>query len=89
VEPEQPESSIDPAFPPERRKQEAEATKAEAEARKTAYEASREALSLGILTLSVLAGMALIAAGMITAELWLTPFGVSLLLAGQARRGSR
>ncbi len=69
--------------------QEAEAAKAEAEARKTAYEANREGLSLGILALSALVGISVIAAGLITAELWLALFGVSVLAAGQARRGSR
>jgi len=89
VEPGQPESFIDPEVkPPEQRRQEAEAAKVEAEARKTAYEATREGLSLGILALSALVGIAVVAAGMITAELWLVPFGVSVLVAGLARRGS-
>ena len=89
VEPERPENFIDPACPLEQRKQEAEAAKAEAEARRAAYEASREGLSLGILALSALVGVSAIAAGLITAELWLVPLGVSVLVAGQARRGSR
>lgn len=86
VEPEQPESFIDSV---RQRRQEAEVAKVEAEARKTAYEANREGLSLAILVLSALIGISTIAAGLIAAELWLVPFGVSVLVAGQARRGSR
>ncbi|HWM55155.1 MAG TPA: hypothetical protein VNO20_07195 [Solirubrobacterales bacterium] len=37
-------------------------------------------LYLGVVVLSVLAGIAVVAAGIITSELWLAPFGVSILV---------